>query len=403
MSYYGFFNDSTYRVVDGNIVYASDLNNPMAAIKVGISSLVDSIQTGANIKTGADIGIINAYAVNLTAAPESLVDGHEVWFKPTITNSGPATFNLNGLGAKSIRTTLRSVLAGGELLAGYHFLLKYLVAVDSWLVVSSPGATEIDSTRTLVGGDGITIDSTEDSILVGITAGGVDTTQLADGAVTFDKLGTDVFPDVARRTITGGDITTSSQVITVSPFGCWDSTGTVWLETSGDSTWEVPATNNLEVYLFAVRATSGGAISIKGYTTLAGPASDGANVNSSRFLSWGRNNGSGVLMPFRQLEDEVMWTDVSNRPVVTTSVSVPWTNYSLSAIIPVTLVKYLQLEGNQLVGTATVAISADSSDNQIARLVSNYSGARILCPGSSLRMHSNGSTYVHIAGITLRR
>lgn len=166
MSYLGFFNDTAYQVVDGNIVYASDLNNPMAALETGIAGLVDAIQTGATIKTATDTGVVNAYVMSLTAAPTALVDGLEVWLKPAISNTSAATLNLNSLGAKAIRSTDRTALVGGELLAGYPFLLKYVASVDSWLIVSDPGSTALDTSKTVVGGGAVSVSTNDTQIII---------------------------------------------------------------------------------------------------------------------------------------------------------------------------------------------------------------------------------------------
>ena len=61
-----FFDDTSYKVVDGNIVYAADLNNPLAAIKNSFTNLVTAIQTGEAILSAVDTGVINAYVMSLT-------------------------------------------------------------------------------------------------------------------------------------------------------------------------------------------------------------------------------------------------------------------------------------------------------------------------------------------------
>jgi microcystin-dependent protein len=188
MSYTGFFLDTSYRVIDGNIVYAQDLNNPLAAISGGISDFVSSVQTGAIIYTAVDTGSVNAYAVALTAVPSSLADGLMVWLKPAATNTGASTLNVNSLGAKAIRSSVRSALVGGELLGGFWFLLKYSSTLDSFLIVSYHGGTDIVSTKSVIAGDGIGVTSTDDTISIEVADGGIATVMVADGAITADKL-----------------------------------------------------------------------------------------------------------------------------------------------------------------------------------------------------------------------
>lgn len=316
MSYLGFFNDTTYRVTDGNIVYASDLNNPMAALETGISSLVDSIQTGATIKTATDTGLVNAYVMSLTAAPTALTDGLEVWLKPAVANTGASTLNLNDLGAKAIRTTSRTALVGGELLAGYPFLLKYVAAVDSWLIVSDPGSTELDTSRTVSGGDGITVTTDEDSIVISVTDGGIDadmlatdsvttakidddavtTAKIVDGAITQDKIAS--LPDIVHNDIIGGDITrTGANELTVAAVSCWDSTRTVWLEKATTTVVTVPAVAGI-YQLAVVRLIAGSAISVLAYENDAAIAAD-ATINAYRWLmEWPVNSATELVVGY---------------------------------------------------------------------------------------------------------
>lgn len=88
-----------------------------------------AIATSAGIQSGqwnyaADAGTINAVAANLTPALSAYVAGVQVEVKIANTNSGSATLNINGLGAKSILDPLGNALAGGELVAGgvYRFV-----------------------------------------------------------------------------------------------------------------------------------------------------------------------------------------------------------------------------------------------------------------------------------------
>jgi hypothetical protein len=135
--YIGFFNDNAYRVIDGNIVYAKDLNNPLAAIEAGVTALVNAVQTGATILSAEDTGAANAYVANPVATLTALTDGQMFWLKPGATNSGASTIDLSGLGVVPIRTVTRSVLIGGELVAGFWYLLKYSSTLGVFLIVSS--------------------------------------------------------------------------------------------------------------------------------------------------------------------------------------------------------------------------------------------------------------------------
>lgn len=408
-----FFDKAAHAVVDGNIVYADDLNNPLTAIETGQTALINALQTGATIFTATDTGSVNAYAINPVAALTAYSDGQTVWLKPGATNTGASTINVSSLGAKNIRTTVRTTLVGGELIAGYWSQLKYSSTLDAFVIVSERGKTDTETEKTIAGGPGIAVASTDDTITVSIEAGGVDTTQLADEAVTADKIANGTitqdkiasFPDVVSRDIIGGDITTSGQTITVAAFGCWDSTGTVWLETSVNSTWDVPATNNLEVYLFAVRATSGGAISIKGYSTYAGPASDGANVNAYRFISWAKNNGSGSLIPYKQVGNKIFYINGLGI-LLSSSVGTSYGAITLSSIIPVSEVEYVGITGTNnnnrfylsVDGGTTLLVVSDT-------LATNEAGPPVEIPSvSTLHAKTNsGTASLYVSTLTLRR
>lgn len=293
MSYYGFFNDTAYRVVDGNIVYAGDINNPLAALETGIAGLVDGIQTGAVVKTATDTGALNAYVVNLTAAPATLVDGLEVWLKPAASNTGPATINVNSLGATAIRTTSQTALIGGELLINQWFLLKYSSAVSAFIIVSDPGITSYVGGDTLISGDGIGISTVDDEITIEVAAGEVVTAMLADDAVTAVKME----PHVTSRTIIGGDIHISdpSHPLTAAPvmsshFQCWDSTGTVWLDTSTGSSIGIhnihtPTADTL-YKLYVVRKISDGECYLYGYDSEGDQADADATINAYRLVDF---------------------------------------------------------------------------------------------------------------------
>lgn len=81
---------------------------------------------GAIIVTGADGGAVNTYTI--TPSPTALVAyGTRMIavFSPTITNTGTATLNISGLGAKSIFSVSGAPLAAGELAAGCVYLAVY--------------------------------------------------------------------------------------------------------------------------------------------------------------------------------------------------------------------------------------------------------------------------------------
>jgi hypothetical protein len=211
------------------------------------------------------------------------------------------------------------------------------------------------------------------------------------------------YSQIVRNDIDGGDITTSGQVITVTPCSCWDSSRGTFLQTIVNKTWTVAATNNLEVYLFLVRLNNG-TIDVKGYSTYAGAASDvGVNITHWRFISWNRNNGSGVLMPCRQVGDKIIWYGSSTaRPVVTSSLTTSLASYTIP--LPLAQTESFRLTGN---GGSSVVISYSLDGTNV--ITYNNEGTatvspEIPCGSSALYAKYAGSdSYVHVAQATFRR
>jgi hypothetical protein len=241
---------------------------------------------------------------------------------------------------------------------------------------------------------------------VSIADGGVDTTKIADGAMTTDKIADSsitqekiaAFPDVVSRDVIGGDITTSGKTITVTPTGCWDSTGTVWLETTTNGTVELPNSNNLEAYIFIVRNKSNGVVRFQDYTTYAGAAAD-TTVNAYRFVSWAKNNGSGVLMPYRQAGPNIQWT-TSNKPTIIASTTASFVEYTISSVLPIAqLISYVP----------TNSFSSNSQsfsyDGTTVDCMLHQTGVlpTLLATSTIYAKHDPSTTVIYARSITLRR
>ena len=89
-----------------------------------------SIPTGENIQSGAlwyalSTGTATAYELTLGTVPPSIASGLFVHMKAHVTNTGPATLNVNSLGAKSIKTRDGSDLKAGDIQANSIFRLIY--------------------------------------------------------------------------------------------------------------------------------------------------------------------------------------------------------------------------------------------------------------------------------------
>lgn len=82
------------------------------------------VQTGT-LLYGSDAVGTDSYAITLSPAPSSLDVGMVVNFKPLVSNTGAATLNVNGLGAKSIFKNYNQQLNNGDIQSGQMISLMY--------------------------------------------------------------------------------------------------------------------------------------------------------------------------------------------------------------------------------------------------------------------------------------
>src|SRR6516162_6334001 len=87
----------------------------------------------------ADTGTVNALAATVWPPPPQLSAGMGVFVKVANTNTGPATFNLNGLGAAAVHRANGAALSAGDINAGQVAALFY--DGSSWQVLNFYGFT----------------------------------------------------------------------------------------------------------------------------------------------------------------------------------------------------------------------------------------------------------------------
>lgn len=104
--------------VDFTTARAAAVKQLFASVAAGFDLLParDALLQG-RVNYAAAAGTANAITASMTVAPESYVAGASFRLKLANTNTGPATLNINGLGAKSIVDSAGDALAGGELVA----------------------------------------------------------------------------------------------------------------------------------------------------------------------------------------------------------------------------------------------------------------------------------------------
>jgi hypothetical protein len=195
--------------------------------------------------------------------------------------------------------------------------------------------------------------------------------------------------------IMGGDVTVSGNTLTITKCSCMSSDLEIPMATTVDSTVVLPGTVNQEFYIFMVRLVAGGTFTMKAYTTYAGPTSD-VLVDRFRFISYAKNNGSGVTMPFKQVDGEVAWL-TSNRPILTATTTGSYVSYNLGAVLPAVFTKVTLVSNtaqSQIYSyDGTTAINSVA----VSALEINYAS------GIYINYGGGSTTAIHLSSATLRR
>lgn len=102
-----------------NVDNTSDANKPVSTAQAA------SIATKSSIYVGLDAGSNDSYVITASPAPGSYTTGMVVIFKANTVNTGAASINVNGLGAKTIVKRVNTVLANGDIPATAFCMLIY--------------------------------------------------------------------------------------------------------------------------------------------------------------------------------------------------------------------------------------------------------------------------------------
>lgn len=214
----------------------STVNNSAREMMARLAELRDDLGGGL---TAA--GTANALTVTANSAFTVLTNGRMLAMRIALDNTGAATLNVNGIGAKSIRKMLatgESALTGAELQATGIYLFKYSTALDAaaggWLVLN-PTPADQTSFVTLTG-----------------------TQILTNKTLTSPTINT---PTIATPTITGG--TSANMTLT----------GAALNGTLGATT---PSTVAGTSGTFSSTVTCGGSFVASVTTLLLGPSAAGA-------------------------------------------------------------------------------------------------------------------------------
>ena len=113
---------TNYGTVPASLTHVEIGIMPKAA--TNLLALTSDIQNASYIYA-ADSGGSDAYAITLAPAITAYVTGQIFLFKANTANTGAATLNVNGLGAKTIKKNKDQTLADGDIKAGALVLVQY--------------------------------------------------------------------------------------------------------------------------------------------------------------------------------------------------------------------------------------------------------------------------------------
>jgi len=205
--------DSTINWSEGQ--NPSTVNNSARALMARVSEFLSDITSA---KTTAGTGA--AYTVTATQQPASLPDGFTLLILPHADNTGTCTINVNGLGAKALRSTSAENMAAGVLKANQPALVVYRQSSDEFLVLAGgntegtqfnwlKGADVASAAALDLGTDGNSFNITGTATITSVNTLGIGTLVLLkfDDVLTLTHDATDlILPGAADIVTAAGDV-----------------------------------------------------------------------------------------------------------------------------------------------------------------------------------------------------
>jgi len=205
--------------------------------------------------------------------------------------------------------------------------------------------------------------------------------------------------------IRGGDITVSGNVVTIGPCSCKDSTGLIPLHSDSNKTFTIPSTLNQDFHGFYVRLVADSSIALNFYISLTGDGSPDSDisVNAFRRVTFAKNNGSGVTMPYIQKGDRIDWITKTSQPVIAATLTNSLTPYNIAAVLPVALLTEVVL-ANTAGAASGFSGSYDGSTLNTLTYAPNASDVvkDNILPVASYYVSSQGGSLL-VTSVTLRR
>jgi hypothetical protein len=432
-----YFNALPYRVIDGQIVYADDLNDPFTALQIALSLLVNDIRAGSNLLSAPDTGSNNAYALALDPAVSAYATGQLVLLTPATINTGPATLSLNGLTPQVITRFGLQALQPGDLDPQMSYLLRYdgtrfqvisavpgtdltgapiaaylntatynfpdvVAAIDgygyrcigfnvtgvnpvtddgtTWTRLTTPMATANEtavglSSTTAVTPAGLrSMVASEAEAIAGTEQH--KTTSPATAHAIVRNIAIPALPAGVKLTgnIYGLDFAkTGNNQLTVNPGACIDSTGSVALSLAAAATVVVPATASTIYQVMLVRRISDGGCEVRCYTSEAEVESD-VQVDRWRWLGYVRTNTDSIIIDFTMNGDLLLFWQAS-KWIVASNIGTSRTTINHATRMPVDRVREILYGTGYVDGSQRGLYIEDSSGNLILNVSNTATGS----------------------------
>lgn len=199
--------------------------------------------------------------------------------------------------------------------------------------------------------------------------------------------------------IMGGDASVSGNTVTITKCSCMSSDLTTAMALTVDTAVALPSTVSQDFYIFVVRLVADGTFTVRAYTTYAGPSSDGT-VDKWRFVSYAKNDGSGVTMPYRQKGSRISFLGATV-PVITASLTTSFVGYSVDTVVPSAY--FLSMSISVTSTGCQLSISYDGTNDIIGGVFAQYSLIQIDCVSTIYFKYANNNSPVKIRDLELRR
>lgn len=121
--------DATINFAEGQL--PDTVNNSARALMARVAEFRDDL-----LKHKTTGGSSTAYTVTATQQPASLPDGFALMILPHATNTGACTINVNGLGAKNLRSISGANLLPGSVVINRPVAIVYRESSDEFLITS---------------------------------------------------------------------------------------------------------------------------------------------------------------------------------------------------------------------------------------------------------------------------